>query len=70
MTPVRLELATLRSRVKDSTTEPLRSLIVSGLDLHCSALSHKIDTMFYSVKISKERFLGHARIQKVLSQGF
>ena len=27
MTPVRLEPATTRSRVKDSTTEPLRSLI-------------------------------------------
>ena len=28
MTPVRLEPATLRSRVKHSTTEPLRSLYV------------------------------------------
>ena len=28
MTPVRLEPATLRSRVKHSTTEPLRSLVV------------------------------------------
>ena len=28
MTPVRLEPATLRSRVKHSTTEPLRSLLV------------------------------------------
>ena len=27
MTPVRLELAAIRSRVKHSTTEPLRSLI-------------------------------------------
>ena len=30
MTPVRLEPATLRSRVKHSTTEPLRSLRIFG----------------------------------------
>ena len=43
--------------------------VASGLDLHCLALSHKINTTFNSVKISKERFLGRARIQKVLSEG-
>ena len=33
MTPVRLEPAALRSRVKHSTTEPLRSLVVVAINL-------------------------------------
>ena len=33
MTPVRLEPAALRSRVKHSTTEPLRSLYASAMSI-------------------------------------
>ena len=33
MTPVRLEPATLRSRVKHSTTEPLRSRLRNAFDI-------------------------------------
>ena len=36
VTPVRLEPAALRSRVKHSTTEPLRSLVKGGTPLSCS----------------------------------
>ena len=49
MTPVRLEPAALRSRVKHSTTEPLRSLIVisssSGSSSSSSSISSKIDSI-------------------------
>ena len=34
MTPVRLEPAALRSPVKHSTTEPLRSLVYSQVPVH------------------------------------
>ena len=35
MTPMRLEPAVLQSRVKHSTTEPLRSLVKGGTPLLC-----------------------------------
>ena len=42
MTPVRLELAALRSRVKHSTTEPMRSLLVSALRVVSAAIRSKV----------------------------
>ena len=45
MTPVRLEPATLRSRVKHSTTEPLRSLITKMLRILVLFIS---ETLTYS----------------------
>ena len=50
MTPVRLELAALRSRVKHSTTEPLRSLCV------CACVCVCVCKLADNIYGEKERF--------------
>ena len=58
MTPVRLEPAALRSRVKHSTTEPLRSLPdIDGKQV-----------IYFSHKIFLEKMTNHLEIKNVLSQ--
>ena len=42
MTPVRLEPAALRSRVKLSTTEPLRSLLVAVVEVVVVVVLHEV----------------------------
>ena len=61
VTPVRLEPAALRSRVKHSTTEPLRSL----LSMNRYFTLHWYLSSFIMNLVS----IDHARIQKVLSEG-
>ena len=55
VTPVRLETAALRSPVKHSTTEPLRSLVYSQVPVHImqidSMKSHFI--LFQNTTLSK-----------------
>ena len=57
MTPVRLEPAALRSRVKHSTTEPLRSLSTFVIHLLESIVS-KVNTskisIFYLVSVAEQ----------------
>ena len=49
MTPVRLEPAAFRSRVKHSTTEPLRSLLFIGHEYISSRFSY--ETYFYQIDL-------------------
>ena len=57
MTPVRLEPAALRSRVKHSTTEPLRSLIMDNvcLNLSCLCGAQKLNRRFASSRLTDVR---------------
>ena len=56
MTPVRLEPATLRSRVKHSTTEPLRSLCITlALSLSAKKCIVFIDEHWQSKKEGKDQ---------------
>ena len=49
MTPVRLEPAALRSRVKHSTTEPLRSLcILMDFLIHINTISMGLPILYFN----------------------
>ena len=52
MTPVSLEPAAPRSRVKDSTTESLRSLDIRIIER--KAIPHKVNSREIAIKTSKE----------------
>ena len=53
MTPVRLEPAASRSRVKHSTTEPLRSRKIKHLDKLWFTFSEEVIIKFFSQKLTK-----------------
>ena len=54
MTPVRLEPAALRSRVKHSTTEPLRSHIETGMCLLTSSFLNVLLFWFPAGQVLKK----------------
>ena len=53
MTPVRLEPAALRSRVKHSTTEPLRSQIIIQEIVISKSLGHQVDIILLHFDFTK-----------------
>ena len=63
MTPVRLELAVPRSRVKHSTTEPLRSLN-RHVQLHVSHVSSVLETIIFVGITIKPVLSGLSKLDK------
>ena len=67
MTPVRLEPAALRSRVKHSTTEPLRSRVPSQYLLHGQVLESVAGSKYLGVEISNNLSF-NSHIQNITSK--
>ena len=62
MTPLRLEPAAPRSRVKHSTTEPLRSRYVSVV---CLLFCFFLFCFFFKIKLLKKLFQEYHQLQTV-----
>ena len=76
MTPVRLEPAALRSRVKRSTTEPLRSLIANVYSLGnflcfcCHLLGKLLECQTGSIPIMTDVLPVLIRVQNLVCKGY